>query len=210
MAGRSLVHLLQHPTVLARKATMVAALRSALRHDPSRRLDVLYRWRDPWDMSSEREQHRFRATNALLQDIYGPIGSLLEVGCGEGHHSRHLAAVCDDLTGIDVSARAVRRATSGLPGATFTAGTIATQPWRAEAGRFDVVVACEVLYYVQDLDRLLADLECVSRRGVFVTCYAEGMDLVRDAVDSRADVQQAAFRFDDQVWEAAWWPVPRP
>ena len=88
---------------------------------------------------------------------------------------------------------------SRLPGATFVTGTISAQPWRAEAGRFDVVVACEVLYYVGS--RPVAPARPGARqplRSVFVTCYAEGMDLVRDAVVSAPGVQQAAFRFDDR------------
>ena len=209
MAGGQLAQLRQYGTTFARRATMVATLRNALRRDPNRRLDNLYRWRDPWGMDSEREQHRFRTTNALLTDTYGPIDSMLEVGCGEGHHSRHLTAVCDQLTGIDVSGRATARAAARVPEATFLAGRVTEQAWAAEAGRFDVVVACEVLYYVKDLDEMLAELERISRRGVFITCYEEAMSIVSDSLESRPGLQRASFRYAEQVWEAAWWPPPR-
>jgi SAM-dependent methyltransferase len=208
MAARALGHLAQYGATFARRAVMVATLRSSLRRDPTRRLKALYRWRDPWDMASEREQYRFRATNRLLADIYGPIDGLLEIGCGEGHHSRHLTDVCVRLTGIDVSPRATSRASERVPEASFVAGKVDEQPWADTAGQFDVAVACEVLYYVDDVGGLLDQLEHISRRGVFVTCYDEGMELVADALRTRTGVERASFRYEQQVWEAAWWAPP--
>ena len=48
------------------------------------RLDALYRIRDPWEMDTEPQRFRFRETNRLIDEHFGRVGSLLEVGCGEG------------------------------------------------------------------------------------------------------------------------------
>lgn len=76
--------------------------------DRHRRLDELYRLSDPWEMDSDRERFRFQETNRLIESAFGRPATILEIGCGEGHQSEYLARICDWLTAIDVSARAIR------------------------------------------------------------------------------------------------------
>ena len=52
--------------------------------------------------------------------------------------------VCDRVTGIDVSERAVARARARMPGAEFLVGDVASLS--ATPRRFELVVACEVNY----------------------------------------------------------------
>src|SRR6516162_269661 len=94
--------------------------------DNYRRLNVLYLWRNPWSFTDQHEQTRFIETNRILLREFGQIGTLLEIGCAEGHQTLHLMRVCHQLHGLDVSRRAVRRAKLKCPRAILGAGDIAS------------------------------------------------------------------------------------
>lgn len=115
------------------------------------RLDTLYVLKDPWDMESEREQFRFHETARVIRDNIGQVGTILEIGCGEGHQSRTLVPLCNRFTGIDISRRAVKRARSRVLNAEFHAGDIFTSRVLSNEGTFDLVIACEVLSYLPDM-----------------------------------------------------------
>src|SRR5580700_10350985 len=100
-------------------------------------------------MRSAREQARFEWTNQVIGDHLAPLGTILEVGCGEGHQSQYLARQSGELYGIDVSARAVDRARQRCPAGNFAVGDPFTLG-SAMPDRYDLVAACEVLYYVKD------------------------------------------------------------
>jgi len=85
--------------------------------DPARELDTLYMLEDPWHMDSAREQARFAWTNGIISAHFPRLDTLLEVGCGEGHQSLHLSQLCGRLYAIDVSRRALRRASRRCPNA---------------------------------------------------------------------------------------------
>ena len=101
-------------------------LRRADFADKHKRLDALYRVKDPWGFTDPREEMRFHETNRILLREFGQIGTLLEIGCAEGHQTAYLMRVCHQLHGLDVSRRAVRRAKLKCPRAILGAGDIAS------------------------------------------------------------------------------------
>jgi len=168
-------------------------------------LDRLYRISDPWDMGSSKEQFRFAETNALIERELGRVGSILEVGCGEGHQSVHLARVAERLVGIDVSRRAVERARARCPGQTFEVGDVYGVAASAAEGAFDLVVACEVLYYMKDVAAALAAMRRLGR-SVLVTYY-QGQEAaaLRPILDAIPDGVDSRFAFESTVWHARLW-----
>jgi SAM-dependent methyltransferase len=173
-------------------------------NDPHRALNRLYGISDPWEMTSKKEQFRFAETNAFIQRKLGRVGSILEVGCGEGHQSEYLERVAERLVGIDVSSRAVERARTRCPAQTFKVGDVHSVAASERDGAFDLVVACEVLYYMRDVR---AALEAMRRlgRSVLVTYYqgqAEALRPVLDEIPGGVDVQ---FAFESTVWHARLW-----
>ena len=112
------------------------------------RFDKLYLIQDPWSLNKlESERFRFAQVNRVIQNQFGHPSRLLEIGCGEGFQSSFLKSTCDHLYGVDVSQRAVRRARKRCHGATFAVGDIHNLPEVVAPFRFDLVTACEVLYY---------------------------------------------------------------
>ncbi len=120
---------------------------------------------DPWGYrSSAYERAKYRAT--LEACGRGPFASALELGGSIGEFSALLAPRCRRLTTIDASPTAVARArvrVTGLP-VEVLLGSI---PQELPSGRFELVVASEVLYYltVPELTATLAALRARMRPG---------------------------------------------
>ena len=181
------------------------ALRELSASDNHVGLQRLYALPDPWDMRSEREQSRFKQTNALIEELVGRLGSILEIGCGEGHQSTHLALLCNRLDGIDVSERAVQRARMRAPLCRFGVGEVSALPWTLPVGeRYDLVVACEVLYYMSDVD---AALRAMSQQGraCLVTFFGPSARMVAPRLVGLPGMKRGWFYHEPYVWLWAFW-----
>jgi SAM-dependent methyltransferase len=174
-------------------------------------LDALYTVADPWLMTSPSEQFRFDATNRLISRRLGgtAVQSLLEVGCGEGHQSLHLQNVCDRLIGLDVSARAVRRARVRCPQAEFLVGDIFSRQVSVLAP-FDLVVACEVLYYMTDVTAALRQIRLLGRNCLLTYFEGEAKTLDRHVSASCPTSLSEVFTFEQARWRAVWLDGPAP
>lgn len=188
---------------IRRRVWMRYTMRNGGRDDP-RRFDMAYRIPDPWGMSAPGEQHRFEATSAIISREFGRVGSLLEVACGEGHQSEHLAAACSRLYGIDISQRAVERARARVPSARLAVGDVFSLPWQDAPPRFDLVVACEMLYCVPDPAPTLARMSELGR-ACLVTFFAPAARHVAPALEGIPGLQRTWFSHDGTAWLAAWW-----
>jgi SAM-dependent methyltransferase len=192
----------------ARRLWMRYALRGVAQADNHDRLDLAYLVPDPWKLDSDTEHVRFRETSARLERAFGRPGTVLEVGCGEGVQSEYFARQCDQLTGIEVSARAVERAKKRLPGAELIAGDLLAQPWANDVDRFDVVVACEVIYYMSDVPRFLATMSRLGR-GCLVTYFGAAERKMGGHVRSIPGVTMDEIRHGDASWHVATWTPGR-
>lgn len=148
------------------------ALRRGLwfRRGPYRRMDRLYLLEDPWQLASPREHARFAHTNTLIESFVPNCSALLEIGSGEGEQTAHLLKVADAVTGIEVSETAVNRARQAVPDAELLVGCAEDAAHLLGGRRFDIVTACEMLYYAPDAGRMLETLKTLAPR-ILVTTY---------------------------------------
>jgi SAM-dependent methyltransferase len=186
-----------------RKIWMRIALRNVRYSNNVKSLDRFYMLKDPWVMSSIREQYRFEETNRLIQEKFGRVGSLLEIGCGEGHQSVHLQKVCDCLTGLDVSGRAIERARMRCPNGVFLVGNVFTKEVNT-LYKFDLVVACEVLYYLKEIPLALQRIRAIGDKGL-VTYFDGEMENMDQYVLPLTGVASKIWEFNHSRWRAAWW-----
>jgi SAM-dependent methyltransferase len=188
---------------------MRLALRRVHYADRADKLDLLYRIENPWRMDSAQEQARFAWTNELIAQRLPVLGSILEIGCGEGHQSQHLSRTCRQLFGIDVSARAVKRAARRCPRGQFAVGDAQHFALSGMPLPVDLVVACEMIYYVKDISAFLGRLSQLGR-SCLVTYYcghAPALDPYFAAIEN---CRRDRFRFDEVEWDARWWsPDPQ-
>ncbi len=99
-----------------------------------------------------------------LLDTAGPMTSVLEVGCGEGNVTERLAARFPRarVLGTDISRQVIDVARRGHPHIAFEACSIYDI---GRLGRWDLVVACEVLEHLAKPD-LGLDAICDARPGL--------------------------------------------
>jgi len=171
------------------------------------KIRLLYSLEDPWDMASPREQHRFDLTLIQLRSLAPHFNDILEFGCGEGHQSLHLSALCDRLYGIDISAAAVARARKRCPQARFEVAALEAAQSVFADRRFDLITACEVLYYAVDIDGILTQLQARTDR-LYVSNYKPRSDRMRAHFTCDGWRRLEDIRFEDTVWECFVWEAP--
>ncbi|SMY09297.1 class I SAM-dependent DNA methyltransferase [Flavimaricola marinus] len=171
------------------------------------KLRLLYSLEDPWDMASPREQHRFAQTLAQLQSMAPRFGSVLEFGCGEGHQSLSLIGISDRLHGVDISPAAVARAGNRCPQASFEVAALEDALTIIPDQRFDLITACEVLYYAMDIDDILGKLQSRTDR-LYVSNYKPRSDKMRASFAGDGWRRLEDIRFEDTVWECFVWEAP--
>ena len=200
--------MLNRAATLLRKARrrlwMKYALRGVGGSDNFERLDLAYTVEDPWNMASDLERARFKATNRVIERAFGRVGSVLELGCGEGHQTEYFARLSDEQFGVDVSPQAVERARKRLPAAKFEATDVFGQPWGDARHRFDLVTACEVLYYLSEPEKTIAQMRHLGRNGL-VTFFAPACGRVGPHLDAIPGLQRDWMFHGGTAWLVAWW-----
>lgn len=209
MTRRTLLDLVASEGAPARRIVSKVWRRYAMRgigaNDNHAGLDKLYALPDPWGMTTEREQSRFAQTNAVIAAHAGHVGTLLEIGSGEGHQSEHLATLCDQLYGLDVSERAVERARERLPAARFGVGEITALPWEPPpGGKYDLVVACEVLYYLSDIGKAVETMSSLGR-ACLVTFFCPSARRVAQHLQDLPGERRGWIYHDPYAWLWAYW-----
>ncbi|MEW9549806.1 trans-aconitate 2-methyltransferase [Nonomuraea sp. NPDC050783] len=121
-----------------------------------RYFDWWHRRPDPWNLTGDAyEQHKYRITMELIPAVRHR--RVLEAGCAEGVFTELLAEACPeaDITGIDISEKALERArrrNERFAGRVrFVHADLLDHGLRTG---FDLVVCAEILYYVGGGDRL--------------------------------------------------------
>jgi SAM-dependent methyltransferase len=108
--------------------------------------DLYSRNADPWDFqTSPYEAAKYEDTVATLPRP--KYERALEIGCSIGVLTSRLAAKCQSLLGLDVSAHALslaRTRCATLPGVSFAQMMV---PGEFPSGEFDLIVVSEVAYY---------------------------------------------------------------
>ena len=101
----------------------------------------------------------------LLREVLPARGRMLDAGSGTGDLVAALAGEGRDSIGMDVSGEAVAFAEQRHPGCRFVHHSVEDVPWPFEAGRFDAVVAFEVIEHLLRPRRLLEGAHEALRPG---------------------------------------------
>ena len=143
--------------------------------DPRARWEWFYAAEDPWGYgASAYERTKYGHTLEVLPP--GRLGRALELACAEGHFTALLAPRVGELLATDISTAALGRAAErcrGLPHVRFAPLDLARDPL---PGRFGLVVASEVFYYLKDRGELARVARKVAAAlepgGLFLTAHA--------------------------------------
>lgn len=115
-------------------------------------------------MSTSQAFVDFRA-KAMLSIVPRDVRTILDYGCGQGSKTGVLEEVFPDseITGIDISEDAVKKAAGRFPRHRFIAFDGASAPFPDEG--FDLVFSWHVLEHVWDLDVTVKDMSRLVRKG---------------------------------------------
>ncbi|MGH3085829.1 MAG: class I SAM-dependent DNA methyltransferase [Rubrobacteraceae bacterium] len=142
---------------------------------------------DPWDFeTSDYERRKYERTLSFLEGER--FRRALEAGCSIGVFTRMLAPLCDALVAVDVSERAVESAKSRLEDHQNVVVERRTLPEEMPEGRFDLILASEVLYY-------LTEPEMLETLGLFEDALSPGGTLI--AVHWRKETKTYPLQGDE-------------
>jgi SAM-dependent methyltransferase len=172
----------------------------------------VYRVRDPWGLDVPSEHLRFKETSRMIRDRMGDrLGSILEIGSGEGLQTQYFAPLTERIVGIDPSLHAVKRARSlNIKNAAFEVGDLLNFHAIEHNGPFDLVTACEVIYYLEDseLERAFQNLNSLGR--MCVVTYYQGMYARLDPFFQNKPVKSEPLRTELGEWRLIWWQSSHP
>jgi ubiquinone/menaquinone biosynthesis C-methylase UbiE len=128
-------------------------------------------WADKYAPHGPLEGRLTQLADAVSYRV-GIGGHILDLGCGSGDLSRHLAATGLRVTGCDISANMLARAAAGDPTASVELIRL-TPDWQTlpfTTAIFDAVVAASVLEYVSSPADVLRECARVLRPGGVLLC----------------------------------------
>lgn len=113
-----------------------------------------------------RDQVNTKAFLAMLPDVSQHCG--LDVGCGEGHHSRLIARRCAKLMAIDISSRfiAFNKQQNICPNLFFRKANCSHLPFKNNS--FDFAVSTMAFMDMAELDRAFSEIYRVLRPDGFL------------------------------------------
>ena len=116
---------------------------------------------DPWASATPRYRYQERKYEQLMALLpRRRFGQTLDLGCGLGLLSRHLAARSDHVLGINIASSVVdyaARRSTGIANLTFEQGDVSDLRSNLD-GQFDLVVIADTIYYLSPLDDELLTL----------------------------------------------------
>jgi SAM-dependent methyltransferase len=141
----------------ARTDARIASLRSTL--GAAAALETVYATdADPWASASPHYRYQSRKYEVLASLLPSRrFHHALDLGCGPGLLSRHLADHADTVLGVDIAPSAVATASAvyaDRPTMRFATHDLLDLPTSFDAS-FDLVVIADVLYYLSPLDDML-------------------------------------------------------
>ena len=155
-----------------------------------------------WDRVGPSLVHAHLARPVVMQLDRSGARSVLDMGCGNGWFTEALARCGFDATGADISSSGIALATAAYPDVAFTLAD-ATQLLPPELrGRFDAVVAIELLDHVTlPRDAVRQAMAALRPGGLFVTTvpfhgYLKNLGL---AFSGRMDLRWQALQDHGRV-----------
>ena len=135
--------------------------------------DELYASSDePWHISFRAsQQYRYNTYLQMLKQFSDNYGSMLDIGCSQGQFTISLQDIASSVIAIDISKLAIQRAKkkySDYKKIRFEVGNLPLLKYNNE--QFDLVLALEVLYYLEKEDRVesLKEIKRVLKKDGFL------------------------------------------
>lgn len=107
----------------------------------------------------------------IRDGLAGTAGRILELGCGDGKHSRSLERLAGGvrLCGCDIDVPTLEKARDASDRALYVGADVTNLPLKAEL--FDAVIFTDLLEHVPDYRAVIAEVRRVLKRDGKLICY---------------------------------------
>jgi len=147
---------------------------------------------DSWAQEDLTEIDK-RLSLAIVDGV--PAERILDIGCGKGAFTSLLVQAGREVVGVDISPTAIEKARQRCPDADFRVGTVDDLD-EVAPGRFDLVIAMEILSYVENWPEALEKFARIGER-LFVSLFVppdpigfvKSFDALREEVATCFDVE---------------------
>ena len=151
---------------------LLSALKKISRYSNSRIIfEIIYFFSNPWKLNSKPEVYRFKSINNFLLNQNNNIlyNHILEIGCGEGHHTEFLSKISKNITSIDISKNAIKKAKNkNITNAKFINKKLELLD---KTNQFDLIIASEVIYYIKNVEIFMKKIESLNTK-YLITIYS--------------------------------------
>jgi SAM-dependent methyltransferase len=174
---------------------------------PISQWERLYLTENPWRFERSSEIYRFEETNRIIQNVIGPVETILEIGSGEGDQTQWLSRLARKINAVEISSTAVRRARrkfEGNPRVSFQVGAL---PDLGIAERFDLVTAFEIVYYLtpENIRRALDVMDGLGKKRILSVYWPHVNVLDASLFSTRSVGKQTIYWEDEPRWLVVWW-----
>jgi ubiquinone/menaquinone biosynthesis C-methylase UbiE len=140
---------------------------------------------DSTNLESRRQIYRFQSPQIslpewILRHLEGPVGNVLDVGCGPGFYLGALKERAQLLVGADLSPGMAAEARN----ATRLVAVADAQDLPFADDVFDTTMALHMLYHVADIDKAISELRRVTKGKGVVLVVTNGMDHMKGIRES--------------------------
>ena len=139
-------------------------------------LENWYETPDPWDYENTHDD--FERKVRILGSLHGRFKRALDIGAGEGFITRDLPA--DEVFAYEISDNASTRLPEGIKRV--------LEP----EGKYDLIIACGVLYPQYDFDMML-DLIRKHASGIVLTCNIKNWEI--NDLDRSKIIHEEVFQY---------------
>jgi len=109
----------------------------------------------------------FTDLDSMIYPIQQEVRSALDIGCGEGYTTKHIQDLGIHIEGADDSERIIKTAKRLHPSVPYSVYSI--YDLHSLNQRYDLVVANEVLEHLENPERALSEMKCISNKYIFVS-----------------------------------------
>ena len=180
---------------------MLSLLKKLSRYSSNKIIfEVIYFFFDPWKLNSKPEIYRYKYINnfLLLKNNNHKYKHILEVGCGEGHHTKYLTEISENLTSIDISSRAISKCKKkNFKNVNFLCSILEKIDKKID---FDLILVSEVVYYIRELDLFFENLNSFKTK-YLITSYFDEYPLLEKRFESNIFEKQDIIYDNKLSWK---------
>jgi len=173
----------------------------------SRLFKILYWVPDPFRMKKNVAYWQSMAQYFKQKKRF--LGTVLDVGCGEGLFYPYIEDYCQSIEGVDVSYFAIRRARIHYPKGQFKVADLMQLSLPEKNKKYDTVLLMNVIYYL-DSKKFDSVIDQLNRLGNYVyVVYYEGEADCLNAYFISKKIQVEKIDVEKTVHYIASWPCDK-